>query len=248
MKISIIIQYYNRKLLLYNTIDSISKSASFNGDTELLVIDDASDSEHSISDINQVYPNFNIKLITFTKEEKYWSCPVIPINKGIASATGDVIIIQGAEIYHMGDILKDIENRVAPNNYLVYASYALPKGVTVHDNISKYHIACRVLDDGGWYQHSIYNNRKYNFCTAILRDDLLDMGGFDERYAYGTSYGDDDFILRVDRKGMNVITIDDPYTYHQYHPGMQGHPSDYTLYQHVLNNENNYKVKNSFLC
>ena len=59
------------------------------------------------------------------------------------------------------------------------------------------------IEKGGWYQHSILNNRCLNFCTAITKKDLLELGGFDERFSNGLAYGDNEFILRITRKNMN---------------------------------------------
>lgn len=246
MKISIVIQYYNRRSHLLKSLCSISKSV-LSKDAEIVIIDDASDKDQSIDNICDFFPDLNIVLFKFTKEEKWWSCPVITINKGISLCTGELIIIQCAEIYHNGDILLDAKNRIQKNDYLVYGCNAL----TEHEsnNLSNPNVEKKGWI---WYQHSVNNNRCYNFCTAILKSDLMELGGFDERYANGISYGDDDFILRVRRKGMNVISIDEPYTYHLHHESMQFQPQtdkihDEELYKHVLNNETGYFVKNSFL-
>lgn len=228
MKISIAFHYYNRKNLLLNTLNTIVQS-SFK-DIEIIIVDDASDVEHQIFDLPSIFKQFDFKIFAFKKEEKWWTCPVIPANKSIAMCTGDVIVIQNPECMHIGDVLSDINNRIKKNDYLVYATKTNDK----------------------WYQHSIHSNRCLNFCVACLKEDLLDLGGFDERYAYGIWYGDDDLILRVRRKNMNIISIDNPYVFHQWHETMQVKQNtnqicDEALYKHVLYNESGYKVKNSFL-
>jgi glycosyltransferase involved in cell wall biosynthesis len=244
MKISIIILYYNRRPQLLNTLKSI-QSSSLKNDTEVIIIDDASDKKHEIIDLPSLYPDLNFKIYSFKKEEKWWSCPVVPVNKGISMATGDNILLLCAECMLVGDVLKDIQDRIKENDYLVYATFALDKESSEKINYSQL--------KGMWYQHSIHNNRGFNFCSAMTRKDMLDLGGFDERYGWGVSYGDDDFILRVKRKGMNIIPIDNPLCFHQWHESMQVKPSsnnisDEELYQKVLNEEvGNYKIKNSFL-
>lgn len=40
-------------------------------------------------------------------------------------ATGDIIIQQGAECYHSGDIIKDAIKNIKDNMYRVYSCYAL---------------------------------------------------------------------------------------------------------------------------
>ena len=56
----------------------------------------------------------------------------------------------------------------------------------------------------GYYNHSVYRPVSYHFCSAIPRTDLQELGGFDERYAEGVAYDDDEFIARIRRKGMEV--------------------------------------------
>jgi len=249
MKISIAIQYYNRRDLLLTSLSSISNSCLIS-DTEIIIVDDASDYEHNIDDISSVFPKLNIKLFKFTKEEKWWSCPVIPLNKSISECTGDVVILQGAEIFYMNDIIKHAHDVIKDNDYLVYSCLALTKKGT--DDLKNGIISQNKESIEQWYQHSVYRNACYNFCCAIKRKDLLDLGGFDERFAHGISHGDNDFISRIKKKGMNVIQIDNLLTLHQYHQTMQVHPKDghlcdEVLFNHILKTESGYKIKNSFI-
>jgi GT2 family glycosyltransferase len=51
-----------------------------------------------------------------------------------------------------------------------------------------------------------------------MKTDLDKVGGFDERYAKGISYDDDDFLYRVNDKGLSIKIVNDPFVIHQYHP------------------------------
>lgn len=263
MKISIVITHYNRKNLLEKTINSIKESSINKKDIEIIIIDDASDHENYVFDIPKSFPELDFKIHYFHPEEKWWRCPVIPLNKGIAMATGDVIVLLGAECILYGDLLTDISNRIRENSYLAYATLNISKEETEFISKLKYpELLKQEIKGIEWYQHSIHRNLKLNFCTAIMRRDILELGGFDERYGWGIDYGDNDFILRVERKNMNVIPIDYPYAIHQYHikfiykeryEKRAKYPTDdmlldKDLYTHVLLNEpNNIKVTNSFL-
>lgn len=265
MKISIVIQYYNRRHQLLNTLYSINNSLIKN-DCEIIIVDDASNDEHQINDVPLIYPELEFKIFSFTKEEKWWSCPVITINKGISMSSGDVVILLCGECMFVGDILLDVKEKIKINNYLVYSTLALTEeqtffltskldeGKLSYEDIvnNVFHPSADIGVAGGWYQHSLHRNACYNFCTAITKDDLLDLGGFDERFGWGVSHGDDDFINRVRKKGMNVISIDNPLVYHQWHPPMQKHPVTNNLVDgellKVTVNESGYKVKNSFIC
>jgi GT2 family glycosyltransferase len=252
MKISIVILYYNRRYQLLNTISSINQS-SIKHQAEIIIIDDASSDEHGINDLPDIFPDLNFKIFSFAPAEKWWSCPVIPANKGISLATGDVIMFLCAECMFVGDVLLDLTQRIKPNDYIVYGTYAIEQEDTDKISSMDYNELLSNRFKGKWYHHSLYHNTCYNFCSAILRDDLNDLGGFDERYAHGIAHGDDDFLLRIRRKEMNIISVEHVYVYHQWHPPMAVYPktgqmADAELYRHVLHNEpNNYKVKNSFI-
>jgi glycosyltransferase involved in cell wall biosynthesis len=261
MKISIAIQYYNRKSLLINTIKSIQQTSINKQDFEIIIVDDASVPEHSIDLIADQFPDLNIKIFSFKPEEKWWICPVIPINKGISLSSGDAIILLCAECMFMGDILLDVQNKLTLGNYFSYATLALNDHDTNLISSMSYEELLSNPFTGSWYQHSIHRNRCYNFCSAIMKSDMLELGGFDERYAYGTTHGDDDFVLRLRRKEMNIVSVDIPFTYHQNHKDMTYHVFknkqnskinanlvNMGLYNYIKKNEpNNIKVANSFL-
>ena len=261
MKISIVIQYYNRKLLLLNTLRAIQNS-KIKQDIEVIITDDASTPDHDISNIPELFSDLNIILFRFEESEKWWHCPVIPANKGIALATGDVVVLLGAECMPIGDVMLDISNRIKSNTYLVYSTLALSESDTNALNHMTYDEICNNPFNGFWYQHSQTNNHGFNFCTAILREELLELGGFDERYGWGVDYGDADFVLRLQRKGIQFIPIDTPFVYHQHHEkfiytefqsrvdqeARKDKLFDKDLYDFVINQEpNNIKVKNSFI-
>ena len=261
MKVSILITYYNRKKLLKKTLDSIIKSEYIN-DTEILIVDDASKDKHRIEELISKYHKYNITLFRFEKKDKWWNLQIPVHNKLISMATGDIIIQQGAECYHSGDIIKDAINNIKDNMYRVYGCYALNKENTkdlyfktkndyVLDNKNNVGFS---IEKGGWYQHSVLNNRCLNFCTAITKKDLLELGGFDERFSNGLAYGDNEFILRITRKNMNIVPIDDLYVYHQFHKPMKSNKKNELLINKnadLLFNkvafESTIKVHNSFL-
>lgn len=251
MKVSICLTYYNRKDLLHNTLKSIFKSKHIN-DVEILIVDDASDENNRIEELVSYYSEYNIKLFRFEPNEKWWKLQIPPHNKLISMAQGEYVIQQGSECFHKDDIIDDVINNLEDNMYRVYGCYALTEIDTKKLNESFTpsinNSNSNIFLNGGWYQHSIYNNRQLNFCTAILRKDLLELGGFDERFSNGRAFGDNEFITRIRRKKMNIVSIDDYIVYHQYHePNLD---SSYDPNQELFNtiiNENIIKVKNSFM-
>lgn len=254
MKLSICMTYYNRRPLLVNTLNSIRKYKN-NHDIEVLIVDDASDSEHRIDDLTNEYSDLNLIIYRFDPSEKWWTLQIPPHNKLIAMASGDIILQQGAECYHANDIISDAITNTINNEYRVYGCYALTHIDTNNIDNKDYQIQINdecnwntIYEKGGWYQHSIHRNGELNFCTSITKKDLYELGGFDERFSMGIGYGDNEFIIRVKRKKMRVLSLDDLFVYHQYHE-----PTKYDRYDpnislfQQMQKEQTIKIHNSFL-
>jgi glycosyltransferase involved in cell wall biosynthesis len=261
MKVSVCLTYYNRKQLLINTLESFKQSKLIN-DTEIIIVDDASDDAHRIESVINSYENdMNILFHRFEPAEKTWTLQIPAHNKSIAMATGDVIIQQGAECYNVHDIISNAYFNIQHNDYLVYGCYALTDQDTInltnsiynsedlHININNECNWDNMHSKGGWYQHSLYRPANLNFCTAIHRNDLLDLGGFDERFSNGKGGGDMEFLLRIHRKGMNIKSIDDYFVYHQYHEPTvyPSHDPNHSLYYDIVLKEDIIHVKNSYI-
>jgi GT2 family glycosyltransferase len=227
-KISIVTAYYNRKPQFLRTLKSIEQSANAQH-VELIVVDDCSNEEHDLSDVKT---DLDFKLIKLKKENKWYTNPCIPFNIGFKEATGDAIILQNPECYHVGDIISDVIININDNDYLSYGCYALSEGRTqmlqkirynnYKEQISKFfgelpQRGFSGLGENGWYNHSQFRPVGYHFCSAITRNNLEDLGGFDERYAKGVSYDDDELLVRIKRKGLKIKFIDDPFVLHQCH-------------------------------
>jgi GT2 family glycosyltransferase len=69
----------------------------------------------------------------------------------------------------------------------------------------------------GWYNHSVYRPVGFHFCMAMMREDLEEIGGFDERFATGIGFDDDDLVRRIKKAGMGLKIVDDPFVIHQKH-------------------------------
>ena len=246
MKISIIIGYYNRKKQLFHTIKTISESLYKN--IEIIIVDDCSDNPEDILDINEfMHFNMDIKLIIIKKEEKTWINPCIGYNKGILKSTGDIIILQNAEVCHIGDALSYVINNLRSNDWLTFNCYGLNnfedneyiysqnsnKDIYAYINKlwkerSNYHIVPggnNTFKDsvGGWLNHFLYNFVAYHYFGAIFRDDLMNKmnGGFDTDYANGICFDDNDFIKRLIVNNFkfttNTFSETEPFVIHLYH-------------------------------
>jgi hypothetical protein len=246
MKISIIIGYYNRKKQLFHTLKTIGYSTYKN--IEIIIIDDCSDNPDDILNNNDFKNlNMNIKLISIKKEDKTWVNPCIGYNKGISEATGDIIILQNAEVCYVGDTLSYVVNNLKPNDWLTFNCYGLNNfkdneyiysqnnSKVIYDYINKiwkennnYSIlpggnATFTDKVGGWLNHFLYHFTAYHYFGAIFRDDLMNKmnGGFDSDYANGICFDDNDFIKRLIVNNFkfktNTFSETEPFVIHLYH-------------------------------
>jgi len=199
MKISLIITYFNRKSQFIKTMESIKLSQINRDNLETIIIDDGSEESERIEDVLENYSDLNINFHRFSKEEKTWGSrtQVVPLNKGIDMSNNDYILINGAEMFHCGDVLLDFSNRIKENKYITY----LIKTTTGHM----------------WYQHSVNNNRKFPFCAGMSKNDFLKIGKFAEEFQNAEGYADVYFIDSLNHHGIEIEEIDTPYTLHLWH-------------------------------
>jgi len=202
--------YYDRQEQLNRTMASIRKSAIT--DYEVIIVDDA-------SPVPVVCEG--AKIIRIEPKDKWYHNPCIPFNLAFKHATGNIIIIQNPDCMHSGDILLHAYNNAKSGTYLSYGCYAINKEETeaLRKGIypSVYDKRFGVADRNGWYNNATHRPVGYHFCCAITRKDLDIVGGFDERYAHGISFDDDDLVYRINDKGIKINIINRPFVIHQYH-------------------------------
>lgn len=223
--ISVVTAYYNRKKLFTRTLESMRPYYG-KVDFEVIVVDDGSDEAERLEDLQTDYPF--LRVIRLEKENKWYKNPCIPFNIGFEAIKGDKVIIQNPECYHFGAVLEYVHQHLQENDYLSFGCFSLDKSTTNLDDLffNTNLIENLIVEnnktfvkngDLGWYNHSVFRPEAYHFCAAMTKEDLYDLGGFDERYAKGVGYDDDDFIWRIRQKKMNIKFIDDVVVLHQNH-------------------------------
>ena len=231
MKISIVTSYYNRKVQFLNTLKTIKLSEQIDN-LEIIVVDDGSSNEQKLDDVIVDYPF--VKLIRIEPEEKWYANPCIPFNKAINAATGDIIVLQNPECLHVGDILTNIVNNLTDSNYITYSVYSADYNATldiknydfnkndvfnlIRNRLTPFNTQNYVSEGMCcWYNHSEHRPCAYHFIAAITKKNMDALNGFDERFANGIGFDDDEFLFRVRKLGLDVQIIDSPFGVHQWH-------------------------------
>jgi GT2 family glycosyltransferase len=246
--ISIVTAYYNRKKLFIRTLDNIVKYAD-KIDYEIIAVDDGSDEHERLEDLTDIYPH--LKVIRLEKKDKWYTNACIPFNIGFRASKGDKIIFQNPECMHYHNVLAHVENNLNENDYISFGCFSLSKEDTVNianisedenkvkEMIAKSNHVVKNDGDSGWYNHSVHRPVGYHFCAAITAKDLMDLGGFDERFALGYGYDDDELMFRIRDKGMNIIITDNILVFHQNHYNPNAAPGEEHLkYKSLLAEKN----------
>ena len=187
-------------------------------DYELILVEDyknyLDDQEHNnlkllLSSIT------NIKIVHIIQNIKTFN-PCIAFNLGVKASSGDYIILTNPECCHENDIFAKLDTMNLDDNYIVCACkntsyWSIDK---IDDNFK---LNFTVAE---WYQHSIMNNRRLHFCSIISKLNYNKVGGFDEEYAKGIAYEDDDFRNIIIKNNIPIISTDEAICIHLNHPSI----------------------------
>lgn len=215
MKIIIVLTYFERQFQLDRTLHSFAETK--HKDFEVIIVDDCSPSEPEIG-----LHDFDISVIKPTN--KQWIDGSPAYNLGITEAlkrNPDIIILQNAETYHVGDIIS-YSKRVTDKTYISYGCYNLSQLNTFKphdiDEIIKEHNDHAVdNENNSWLNHKTIRQMGYHWCSAITADNMRKLNGFDERFSDGYCFEDDEFLARVKLLGLEVEITDIPFVVHQWH-------------------------------
>jgi len=256
MKVSIVTTYYNRWPQTEATLKRFNKLYGGRYGFEVIIVDDCSDEEHALTKEKLEFCDFNIKVVPMPPEKEYCN-PCVPFNTAFAHASGEIILIQNPECSHYDNILDDCIS-VKDNEYRVYNCFSADPEQTEQIKASAPELenifegnkksASRDGSFDSWYQHEQIRNHSLHFCAAIREEDLMDLQGFDQRYAKGVGYDDNEFLFRIKMKNMD-ITCSDKVVYHQYHQGFCGNQSfkpetnNHHLLHQFTKNRKSYKAQ-----
>jgi hypothetical protein len=243
--ISIVMTASNRSKQTYFTLKTIERCSFKN--VQLIIVDD-SDIDPIEKDILGRYP-FHIDFISIRKENKNWINPVVNYNIGFKFIKGSKVVIQNAEVCYIGDILGFVSSNVIDYNYYIFDV----KGIdTLENNEIIYNtenLTTKIYNKNifsMWYQgrERICN---YHFLTALTRNTFELVKNFSYDYTFGVDYDDNDFLLKIKSKNINIINLfNDEYFFGGIH---QYHTSSYLKWINIERNKDifDYKLKNEYI-
>jgi glycosyltransferase involved in cell wall biosynthesis len=218
MKVVIVMTYFNRQYQLTKTLESLKHSK--HKDFEVVIVDDAS-TENIVHDITE-YPVTVLKV-----KDKKWINPEPAYNMGLfyalSSRKPDIIMIQNAECYHVGDVISYTVENLTNKNYIAFSCFSLDKENTfkehdIHRLTEEHQHKVIISGQTGWYNHPTFRPNAFDFCAAVTAPNMKKLNGYDERFSDGYAMGDCDLINRVKFKlGLNVIIPANPFVVHQWH-------------------------------
>jgi glycosyltransferase involved in cell wall biosynthesis len=207
--VSIVMTASNRSKQTYHTLRTISRDSYKN--VQVILVDDSTTDPVSI-DTLKGYP-FTIDFIQILPEKKIWGNPCINYNIGFQFIEGGKVIIQNAEVCHVGNVIDYVHASVNDNSYAIF-DVKSTEGLQYNDIVySKPSIGIEIFSDkrvfvgDTWYQSVIHRNSRYHFLAATTRTTFNKIGGFSYDYTIGNAYDDNDFILRIDSLGIPTTSL-----------------------------------------
>jgi hypothetical protein len=214
--ISIVMTSSNRSKQTYFTLKSFLNSEFKN--LQIIIVDDSDIDPISIDIIKEQNYPYTIELIKINRENKNWHNPLVNYNLGFQFIQGGKVIIQNAEVCHVGCVIDAINTRMQNNSYYVFdvkASLEFESNEVIYNKgVSSVDIYKENIYKG-WYQSSHENNRGFHFLTAMNREVFDKIKNFSYDCTMGCSWDDDDFLLKIRSKHVTILNI-----YHEtYHIG-----------------------------
>jgi glycosyltransferase involved in cell wall biosynthesis len=194
MNISVIMPTYNRKEYLQDTINSVFNQLCYDGEIELIIIDDASTdgTEEYISSLE----NVKIKYIL----NKTNQGGAKSRNIGVENSTGDYIaFIDSDTIWYKDKLSKQIPVLLHNPNKIIYCRYKKEDG-------GKWLLEPKDIRNGKIFDNLIYQNFVDTPSVIMRKEFFLSVGGFDNRLP---RFQDWDLFLRLSQK-YEFFGIEEP--------------------------------------
>jgi len=202
--ISVVMSAYRRAPLLDKSLESIQMQTR--KPNQIVVVEDGYDAGKT-QDVCEKWKQLGLPVEYYSRKNRpplVYSNASIPKNIGIRKATGEILIIQCAEVKYTSP--NDIANLIAQ--------------VEENPNVSTF-AYCQALNEQGEFQEWYAGPERcagwfLDFCQCVRRDKVVAIGGFDEGYM-GYGFEDDDFAFRLQESGVKYQWAPEVVVQHQWH-------------------------------
>jgi hypothetical protein len=205
--VSVVMTTHNRQEQTLYTLNTLCQH-----DQVVVILVDDSDNGY-LSETQLMTYHLPIVYITIESQRKTWLNPCINFNIGFQEVNTPFVIIQNAEVCHVGDVIKYVTEHLTDNNYLIFDVVAthnptincLIRGLD-YQSLMTFLEGHTVEHDVKWIQHRRWPRNLHNL-VALTVGNLRRMGGFDHRFAYASCFDDDEWLLRITRLPLTLENV-----------------------------------------
>ena len=209
--ISIIMTSHERAKQVYYTLHTIRNSTI--KDIQVILVDDSVNDPIDPEQLCNI--GIYVELIQINRAMKFWVNPCVNYNIGFEFVKGGKVIIQNSEVCHVGDVIEYIQRTCNDNIYYsfdVKASRNFETNASIYTNLSLTthiyeHDLWETNSELTWYQHTIHRNLNYHFLCSMTRTTFDHINGFSYDYAFGSWYDDNDFVMKIKWKKVEIRAI-----------------------------------------
>ena len=212
--ISIVMTACNRSKQTYFTLQTIQNST--HKAVQVIIVDD-SDADPITKEGLKKYP-FYIDFISIKTKNKKWVNPVVNYNIGFEYIKGSKVVIQNAEVCHVGDVLGYMGSQMILDNYYICDVRAaiVPRNIEkksfiANENIYKSNTnTIEIYKNyslfGQWYQcrEKLVN---FHFLTGMTLSTFNKIKNFSYDYTMGLSFDDNDFLLKIISNNIQIKNL-----------------------------------------
>jgi glycosyltransferase involved in cell wall biosynthesis len=236
-RFSFVIPTFQKKLLLYNTLETLNDLEGYDGRFEAVVVDDGS-TDGTEELVKRMEKKFDCKYVYLPRCDE--SSRSRTRNRGIERSEGEIVIFIDSDMLVRPDYLKEMDRCFKNDMDIV----VIGNRVMLSEDVSRKEILSKKLFGMKKMQlnrlqkiemrHLIYNSISYNASNqiypwlqvfscnmAVPRIHLDKAGYFDEKFK---GWGGEDVELgyRLFKNGKRIIINNNIEAYHQYHEGATG--------------------------
>jgi GT2 family glycosyltransferase len=198
--VSIVLSCFNRAKQLEKTLESIRLQST---PAEVIIVEDGCDGK-----TQYIAKNFGAKYFRRNRAElPVFQNPARVHNIGIRRATGRVVVLQGGEVMFetKPNGLRDLISPVLKDSNV--ATTPIVQSLDRHGKFQEMYCAPSGCPRASWI---------VNFCLAVDRNKLLEVGGFEESY-WGYGFEDDQLVYSLRKIGVVPRYVPEVLTSHQWH-------------------------------